>query len=132
MSRENSVRQRSAKGASGTHLEHAFPAHAVLVAVLERASQLQTVEAVDEVEAAFPRLQAALVDALDEVRLLVDKRLARLALFRSGWDGYFHRFVIFVVALVLGDHLEPGVEQVAAQERRGRLAWAREVHGDGV
>ncbi|PAK71524.1 hypothetical protein B8W95_13900, partial [Staphylococcus pasteuri] len=51
------------------------------------------VETVDEVEAAFPGLQAAFVDALDQIGLLVDKDFFGLS---------FDLFVdVLVVAFVL-------------------------------
>jgi hypothetical protein len=78
------------------------------------------VETVDEVEAAFPGLQAAFVDALDQIGLLVDKDFFGLS---------FDLFVdVLVVAFVLVQDLESGVEQVAAEE--GDLSIALRMNRD--
>lgn len=78
------------------------------------------VETVDEVEAAFPGLQAAFVDALDQIGLLVDKDFFGFPL-----DLFVD---VLVVAFVLIQNLESGVEEVAAQE--GDLSVALRMNRD--
>lgn len=84
------------------------------------------VEAVDEVEAAFPGLQAAFVDALDQIGLLVDKDFFGLSLGR-----FVDRCLLLVgvgITFVLVQDLESSVEQVAAEE--GDLAVALRMDRD--
>jgi len=78
----------------------------------------EPVEAVNQIQAALPRLEPPLVHALDQIGPLVDKLLLALAL---GRRARLNRGAIGVGlalrgVLVLGENLEAGIEQVAAEE----------------
>lgn len=90
-----------------------------VVNCIEREPSL--VEAIDEIETAFPSLESAFVHAFDEVGLFVDKDFLPFALALARTRALLiDRFLwrVRVDVFVLVEDLEPGVKQVPAQEGR--------------
>lgn len=80
----------------------------------------EPVKTVDQIQAALPSFESPLVDAFDQIRVLVDRRLVSLALVL---DSSFCR--VASLLLILVDDLKACVEEIAPEDSRS--AWLRRL-----